>query len=143
MLGSLAKSLFGSENDRAVKKFAPQIAAINALEDETAALTDEALQESFAELRARVDKGEALDDLLPLAFAVQSLVHGAKMATVEPDECARVAAAAEPLERVLLATAARASPAAAATRRRRRRRGCLRRRRAPSGAPGGLRAPAA
>ena len=69
MLGSLAKSLFGSENDRAVKKFAPQIAAINALEDETAALTDEALQESFAELRARVDKGEALDDLLPLAFA--------------------------------------------------------------------------
>ena len=69
MLGSLAKSLFGSENDRTVKKFAPQIAAINALEDETAALSDAALQASFTELRARVDQGEALDNLLPLAFA--------------------------------------------------------------------------
>ena len=69
MLGSLAKSLFGPENDRTVKKFASQIAAINALEDETAALSDAALQASFTELRARVDQGEALDNLLPLAFA--------------------------------------------------------------------------
>ena len=62
--------------------------------------------------RGLVTAAATTPGLLPLAFAVQSLVHGAKMATVEPDECARVAAAAEPLERVLLATAARASPAA-------------------------------
>ena len=41
MFGSLAKSLFGSgTNDRAVKRYASQVAAVNALEDETAALSD-------------------------------------------------------------------------------------------------------
>ena len=69
MFGSLAKNLFGSDNDRAVKKFAPQVAAINALEDECATLSDEVLRASFTDLRARVDHGETLDSLLPTAFA--------------------------------------------------------------------------
>ena len=69
MFGSLAKNLFGSDNDRAVKKFAPQVAAINALEDECATLSDEVLGASFTDLRARVDQGETLDSLLPTAFA--------------------------------------------------------------------------
>ena len=69
MFGSLAKNLFGSDNDRAVKKFAPQVAAINALEDECATLSDEVLRASFTDLRARVDQGETLDSLLPTAFA--------------------------------------------------------------------------
>ena len=69
MFGSLAKNLFGSDNDRAVKKFAPQVAAINALEDECATLSDEVLRASFTDLRARVDQGEKLDSLLPTAFA--------------------------------------------------------------------------
>jgi len=69
MLGSLAKSLFGSGNDRAVKKFTSQVSAINALEDDIAALSDEQLGSSVTDLRARLDDGASLDDLLPEAFA--------------------------------------------------------------------------
>ena len=70
MFGSLAKSLFGSgTNDRAVKRYASQVAAVNALEDETAALSDEQLHASTADLRARLADGTTLNDLLPEAFA--------------------------------------------------------------------------
>ncbi|MEC8145106.1 MAG: preprotein translocase subunit SecA [Pseudomonadota bacterium] len=70
MFGSLAKSLFGSgHNDRAVKRYASQVAAVNALEDDIAALSDEQLHASTADLRARIADGEGLDDLLPEAFA--------------------------------------------------------------------------
>ena len=69
MFGSLAKSLFGSDNDRAVKKFAPVVTAVNVLEEATAALSDEDLAASVSTLRARVNGGETLDDLLPDAFA--------------------------------------------------------------------------
>ena len=69
MLGSLAKSLFGSSNDRAVKKYASQVAAINALEDQIAALSDDQLRASAIDLRARLADGATLDDLLPEAFA--------------------------------------------------------------------------
>ena len=70
MFGSLAKSLFGSgTNDRAVKRYASQVAAVNALEDETAALNDEQIHASTADLRARLADGATLDDLLPVAFA--------------------------------------------------------------------------
>nr|ADI16864.1 preprotein translocase subunit seca (ATPase, RNA helicase) [uncultured alpha proteobacterium HF0010_13E22] len=70
MFGSLAKSLFGSgTNDRAVKRYASQVAAVNALEDETAALSDEQLHASTADLRALLADGATLDDLLPEAFA--------------------------------------------------------------------------
>ena len=69
MFGSLAKSLFGSDNDRAVKKFAPQVAAINALEEACAALSDDELRASFADLGGEVANGASLDSLLPQAFA--------------------------------------------------------------------------
>ena len=69
MFGSLAKSLFGSGADRATKKFTSQVAAINALEDETSALDDEQLASSVTDLRARLEAGASLDDLLPEAFA--------------------------------------------------------------------------
>ncbi len=69
MFGSLAKSLFGSGNDRSVKKYASQVAAINALEDEIAALSDDQLKASATDLRARLSDGASLDELLPEAFA--------------------------------------------------------------------------
>ena len=70
MFGSLAKSLFGSgTNDRAVKRYASQVAAVNALEDETDALSDEQLHASTADLRGRLADGATLDDLLPEAYA--------------------------------------------------------------------------
>ncbi len=68
-LGTLAKKLFGSANDRKVKAYRPRAAAIAALEPEIAALSDEQLRARTAELRAQLAAGTALDDLLVPAFA--------------------------------------------------------------------------
>ncbi|WP_374466369.1 preprotein translocase subunit SecA [Ferrovibrio sp.] len=70
MFGAIAKKLFGSANDRAVKGYFKTVEAINALEPEIAKLDDAALQAKTAEFRGRLEKGEDLDDLLPEAFAV-------------------------------------------------------------------------
>jgi preprotein translocase subunit SecA len=69
MLGALARSLFGSANDRVVKGFDRPVAQINALEAEFAKLSDEELRGKTVEFRARLAKDEALADLLPEAFA--------------------------------------------------------------------------
>ncbi len=69
MLGALAKKLFGSSNDRRVKGYAPRVAAINALEKELSALSDEALQARTGEFRQQLANGAKLDDLLVPAFA--------------------------------------------------------------------------
>ena len=70
MLGALARSLFGTANDRIVKGFDKPVAKINALEPELAKLTDEQLRAKTTEFRERLAKGETLDDLLVEAFAV-------------------------------------------------------------------------
>jgi preprotein translocase subunit SecA len=69
MLGALAKKLFGSSNDRRVKGYGPRVAAINALEPEVAALSDEALRARTEEFRQQLANGAKLDDLLVPAFA--------------------------------------------------------------------------
>jgi preprotein translocase subunit SecA len=69
MLGALARSLFGSANDRVVKSFDRNVAKINALEPEFVKLSDDELRGKTVEFRARLEKGEKLDDLLPEAFA--------------------------------------------------------------------------
>ncbi|MEC8083433.1 MAG: preprotein translocase subunit SecA, partial [Pseudomonadota bacterium] len=69
MFGNLAKTLFGSENDRVLKRLAPRVAAINALEPEMEALDDTALAAKTAEFRARLAAGATQDDLLEEAFA--------------------------------------------------------------------------
>jgi preprotein translocase subunit SecA len=68
MLG-FAKKLFGSSNDRKVKTLTARVAKINAYEAEYAALSDEALKAKTDEFKARLEKGETLDDLLHEAFA--------------------------------------------------------------------------
>ncbi|HUE65927.1 MAG TPA: preprotein translocase subunit SecA [Rhizomicrobium sp.] len=70
MLGSLAKSLFGSANDRKVKPLWATVAKINALEPRFQAMSDAELAAMTPAFRARLEKGETLDDLLPEAFAV-------------------------------------------------------------------------
>jgi preprotein translocase subunit SecA len=70
MFSSLARAVFGSSNDRALKGFRRQVAAINAFEPELQALDDAALQARTPALKARLAAGETLDDLLPEAFAV-------------------------------------------------------------------------
>ena len=69
MIGKLVRTLFGSKNERELKHMAPVVAAVNALEPEFKALTDEALAAKTAEFRQRLEGGETLDDLLPEAFA--------------------------------------------------------------------------
>ncbi len=70
MFGALAKKIFGSSNDRRIKSFKPKVAAINALEPEVAALSDEALRARTEEFKRQIAAGEKdLDDLLVPAFA--------------------------------------------------------------------------
>ncbi len=70
MFASLARAVFGTTNDRALKGFKRQVAAIAAFEPALAALDDDALRRKTAEFRARLEAGETLDDLLEEAFAV-------------------------------------------------------------------------
>jgi preprotein translocase subunit SecA len=65
----LAK-IFGTANERELKRVRPLVAAINALEPQTEALTDEQLRARTGEFRTRVANGETLEELLPEAFAV-------------------------------------------------------------------------
>lgn len=69
MLGGLAKSIFGSSNDRYVKSLGGIVAKINAFEPQISALSDDALSAQTAVFRERLAKGATLDDLLPEAFA--------------------------------------------------------------------------
>ena len=64
------KNLFGSANDRYLKKFKKTIADINALEPKMEALSDGELRDKTAEFKKRLAGGETLDDLLVEAFAV-------------------------------------------------------------------------
>jgi preprotein translocase subunit SecA len=68
-LGTLAKKVFGTPNDRKVKATRPLVAKINELEPEFEAMDDEALKTKTEELAKRAMEGESLDDLLPEAFA--------------------------------------------------------------------------
>ncbi|MDB5454093.1 MAG: preprotein translocase subunit SecA, partial [Caulobacteraceae bacterium] len=69
MLG-LAKKIFGSPTDRKVKSMHGRALKINALEPQIQALSDEDLRAKTVEFRARLEKGETLDDLMEEAFAV-------------------------------------------------------------------------
>jgi len=68
-IGTLARKVFGTPNDRKIKATRPIVAKINALEDEYIALSDEGIIAKTHELQERAKGGEALDDLLPEAFA--------------------------------------------------------------------------
>jgi preprotein translocase subunit SecA len=70
MLNRLLTALFGSRNERLVRQLSKSVAKVNALEDGLKSLDDAALQAKTAEFKARVEKGETLDALLPEAFAV-------------------------------------------------------------------------
>ena len=69
VFAALAKAIFGSANDRQVKRFQPKVDAINALEPELAKLTDDGLRARTAEFKAQVANGTKLEDLLVPAFA--------------------------------------------------------------------------
>jgi preprotein translocase subunit SecA len=70
IFSGIASKLFGSSNDREIKKFQPQVEAINALEPEMEALSDDALKAKTQEFRKQLEEGKTVDDLLVPAFAV-------------------------------------------------------------------------
>ena len=69
-LGGIARKIFGSSNDRRIKRIRIKVKEINALEAEMSALSDAELQGKTAEFRAMLQGGKELDDLLAPAFAV-------------------------------------------------------------------------
>ena len=69
-MASFLTKIFGSRNDRLIKQYRRKVAAINKLEPEMKALSDEQLKAKTAEFRQRLADGASLDSLLPEAFAV-------------------------------------------------------------------------
>ena len=69
MIGKILTQMFGSKNERELKKLQPVVEAINALEPEMKAMSDNQLKDQTPRLKTRLDNGEPLDDLLPEAFA--------------------------------------------------------------------------
>lgn len=70
MLNTLFTKIFGSRNERVVKRLGRVVDKVNAHEDAIKALSDEQLKAKTSEFRQRFAAGETLDDLLPEAFAV-------------------------------------------------------------------------
>ena len=68
-LSSIAAKVFGSSNDRALKKYYGKVEEINALEDELSKLSDDELRTRTDEFRQQVKDGTSLDDLIVPAFA--------------------------------------------------------------------------
>ena len=68
-IGTVAKKIFGTPNDRKIKATRPLVEKINTLEPEFEALSDAGLIEKTQDFRTRVENGESLDTLLPEAFA--------------------------------------------------------------------------
>ncbi|MCB0267118.1 MAG: preprotein translocase subunit SecA, partial [Calditrichaeota bacterium] len=70
MLSNVLKKVFGSKNDREIKKIQPVLEEINQNFEQFEKLSDEQLQAKTQEFKDRIEKGETLDELLPEAFAV-------------------------------------------------------------------------
>ncbi len=70
MATNILTKIFGSRNDRLLKQYRTGVVRINAMEVELEKLTDDALRAKTQEFKARAEKGETLDSLLPEAFAV-------------------------------------------------------------------------
>ena len=70
MISTLISKLFGTKNDRELKKIWPVVDEINEHFESYKSLSDEELQRKTEEFRERLDAGETTDDILPEAFAV-------------------------------------------------------------------------
>ncbi len=70
MIGWMLQKVFGTQNDRMLKKCASSVVKINQLEANVSGLSDEALKAKTGEFKQRLEKGETLDMILPETFAV-------------------------------------------------------------------------
>jgi len=69
MLGAIARTIFGSSNERYVKSLQPIVNRINGFEADISALSDDELKHQTVLFRERLANGEGLDSILPEAFA--------------------------------------------------------------------------
>jgi preprotein translocase subunit SecA len=69
MIGAVARKLFGSANDRRIRSYQPRVDAINVLEREIEALSDDELRARTADFKKQIADGASLDDILVAAFA--------------------------------------------------------------------------
>ena len=74
MIAALAKSIFGSANDRYVRGLGKYVDAVNGFEPTISAMTDDELRGQTELFRRRLADGAKLDDLLPEAFATDNLL---------------------------------------------------------------------
>jgi preprotein translocase subunit SecA len=79
MVGILLKKVFGTKNERELKKLWPLVEKINSLEADLASLTDTQLKDKTEEFKKSLEEGKTLDDLLPEAFAVVREVSRRKL----------------------------------------------------------------
>jgi preprotein translocase subunit SecA len=70
MIGAVLKKIFGSQNERNLKRIVPLVDEVNEFEQSIEKLSDESLRAKTGEFRQRLANDEPLDDLLPEAFAV-------------------------------------------------------------------------
>lgn len=70
MISKLARAVFGSKNDRQLKRMKKQAKQVNLFEESMQALTDEQIKETTESFKTRFKEGESLDQLLPEAFAL-------------------------------------------------------------------------
>lgn len=70
MVQTILKKIFGTKNERELKRLWPIVERINSLEAKISSLSDSSLRSKTDEFRGRIEAGETLDDLLPEAFAV-------------------------------------------------------------------------
>lgn len=70
MLGTILKKIFGSKNERELKRIRPLIQQINKLEPEVMPLSDDQLRAKTGQFKERIDRGASLEEILPEAFAV-------------------------------------------------------------------------
>src|SRR5688500_5956673 len=69
MIGAVARKIFGTRNDRIVKRFRKSVVEINAQEESFKRLSDAELQAKTQAFKQRLQQGESLDSILPEAFA--------------------------------------------------------------------------
>ncbi|HXK95500.1 MAG TPA: hypothetical protein PKV38_17625, partial [bacterium] len=70
LIGTLLKKVFGTKQDRDMRRYAPYVEAINSLEEWAQGLSDGELRQQTDIFRQRLEDGETLEDLIPESFAV-------------------------------------------------------------------------
>ncbi len=70
MFDKVLKKIFGTRNERELRKLVPVVEEINSLEPEVQKLTNEQLAQKTPEFKERLENGETMDDIMPEAFAV-------------------------------------------------------------------------